>query len=569
VLTLGINGCLSPADDDFMPDRWPLYFHDAAAAVIRDGEVVAAIEQERLNRIKHTTAFPGDAAATCLAIAGAAPGDIDQVAFFFDERYTDSELYQHYATRPELPLCWSRQMLGDRLRESLGVDVPADRLRFVRHHEAHAHTAYPQSGFDDALVVVMDGSGEYESLSAYSATGAGLHLLTSKDVDHSLGLLYLAGTELLGYALSDEYKVMGLAPHGDPARYREVFQTLYQLGPDGEFTMNFADLPLAFFRAGFAPRRRGGAFTAEHRDFAAGLQETVERIGWHAISHWQRATGHRNLAIAGGVGQNCTLNGRLLRADRFDDVFVHPAAHDAGTAVGAALLVHAEALPATGGAGPAGSGGVGRRRIRDVFWGADLPGYRAVAATLGGWSRFCAFTRSPDVVADTARRLADGQVVGWVQGRAEFGPRALGHRSILADPRPASNRDRVNHMVKQRETYRPFAPSVAAERLREFFEYPEGMPPPGFLVFAVRVRPVAAARLGAVTHVDGTARVHAVDREVDPRFWALLTAFAGHTGVPVLLNTSFNNHAEPIVDSVTTPCGASHHTITVGHRRRD
>mgnify|MGYP003525382397 CR=1 FL=1 len=369
MLILGINGCLSPPDNDFMPDRWPLYFHDAAAAVIRDGAVVAAIEQERLSRVKHTTAFAGDAALACLAQAGVGPGDIDRVAYFFDEDYTDSELYQHYATRPRLPLHLSRRLLGDRLRESLGVDLAADQLRFVRHHEAHAWTAYPQSGYDDALVVVMDGSGEYESLSVYSATGGDLKLLTSKDVDHSLGLLYLAGTELLGYRLSDEYKVMGLAPHGDPARYRGVFESVYQLDPDGDFTMNFADLPLACYRAGFRPRRAGEAFTRSHQDFAAGLQETVERIGWHVISHWQRATGHRRLAIAGGVGQNCTLNGRLLRTDRFDDVFVHPAAHDAGTAVGAALLVHAETAGAPG-AGPApadgGHGGVRRFAPREV-----------------------------------------------------------------------------------------------------------------------------------------------------------------------------------------------------------
>jgi predicted NodU family carbamoyl transferase len=535
VLVLGLNCCLSPAGDDFMPDRFTLYFHDASAVLLRDGEVVAAVEQERLSRVKHTPAFAGDAIRACLAAAGAGLAAVDRVAFFFDEAYTDGELYQMYAERSRLPLRYSRALLADRLREGFGVDLPDERFTFVRHHTSHAFCAYGQSGWPDALVVVMDGSGEYESVSVYDARGSTVDLLATEDVAHSLGLAYLAGTQLLGYRLFDEYKVMGLAPHGDPGTYRPVFESLYELRAGGRYGLDYEALQPAFERAGFRPRRRGEPFAQRHRDFAAGLQEMVERIGGHLVEHWRRVTGHRRLALAGGVGQNSTLNGKLLRAGRFDDVFVHPAAHDAGAALGAALAVQ-EDLP--------------RRRIRHVFWGPRLPGTQAVARSLDPWAAFVHYRQSADVAAETAALLAGGGVVGWVQGRSEFGPRALGNRSILADPRPAANQDRVNAMVKQREAYRPFAPSVQAEHLREYFEFPDGLPAPDFMVFTVPVQPDRRHLLGAVTHVDGSARVHAVDRAVNPRFWRLLAEFGALTGVPVLLNTSFNNHAEPIVDSV-------------------
>jgi predicted NodU family carbamoyl transferase len=287
--------------------------------------------------------------------------------------------------------------------------------------------------------------------------------------------------------------------------------------------LDHAELQPAFSRIGFPLRRKGERFRQEHKDFAAGLQEVLENIGWHVISHWQRATGHRRLALAGGVGQNCTFNGRLLRSGIFDDVFVHPAAHDAGAALGAALKVHTD----LGGTVP---GDPPPRRVRSVFWGPPLPTRDKVRRLLDRWQGFITVTESAQVERDTAPLLAQDRVVGWMQGRSEFGPRALGNRSILAEPRPEANRDRVNRMVKQRETYRPFAPSVRAEDLREYFDFPMTMEPPDFMVFTVPVRPEQRHQLGAVTHVDGTARVHAVDRAVNPRFWRLLTEFAALTG---------------------------------------
>jgi predicted NodU family carbamoyl transferase len=536
---LGLNCCLSPPENDFMPRRFALYFHDAAAVLVRDGEVLAAVEQERLNRVKHTTAFAGDAMRACLDIAGLSLRQVDRLAFFFDEAYIDSELYQEYAADPSLPLAFSRQLLADRIREYVQDGLAQEAFTFVQHHTAHAFSAFPQSGYTDALVVVMDGSGEYESMSVYDGRRGRMELLDTKDVDRSLGLFYLAGTQLLGYRLFDEYKVMGLAPHGDPATFRPVFQSLYELADGGRFRLNYTEMQPAFVGTGLRPRRRGEPFSQAHKDFAAGLQEAMEDIGYHVVQHWQRETGHTRLAIAGGVGQNCTFNGRLVRSGMFDDVFVHPAAHDAGAALGAALKVHED----LGGALPA-------RRVRQVFWGRALPPRGEIERLLDRWGRFVTYRRSTAVEREAAALLAEDRVLGWVQGRSEFGPRALGNRSILADPRPEANRDRVNLMVKRRETYRPFAPSVQAENLRDYFDFPDGMDPSDFMVFTVPVRPERRHQLGAVTHVDGTARVHAVDRSVNPRFWLLLEEFEVLTGLPVVLNTSFNNQAEPIVDSV-------------------
>ncbi|MFI0367314.1 carbamoyltransferase [Actinomadura sp. 1N219] len=536
---LGINGFFSRPNEDFVPGLPEYFFHDASAVLLHDGQVVAAVEQERLSRIKHTNRFPGAAIRACLDRAGITFRQLDRIAFFFAEEWVDKVLFQLYSAHPETGVQWSRRLIADRIREAFGEDVPDDKLAFVPHHLSHAYSTYPQSGYDDALVVVMDGQGEGVSTSFYSAEGDSVERLSSEDIDHSIGHLYTAGTEILGYRLFDEYKVMGLAPYGDPDVYAGLFADLYRLRDDGRYGMNHQDLKLLALRAGVVPRRKGEPMTQRHMDFAAGLQRATEELAGHMIAHWRRVTGHRRLAIAGGVGQNCTLNGKLLACGDFDDVFVHPAAHDAGAALGAALRVHQES-----------AGGLTRDRVRSVFWGPGLPAQDAIAAELDRWAEFVTYRRSDDVAGETAARIAGGEVVGWMQGRSEFGPRALGNRSILADPRPQENHSRVNLMVKNRESYRPFAPSVQAESLRDYFEFPADAPTPDFMVFTVPVRSEYRSALAAITHVDGTARVHAVAREVNPRYWELLEEFEKQTGFPLLLNTSFNNHAEPIVDSV-------------------
>ncbi|GAA2281914.1 nodulation protein NolNO [Streptomyces ruber] len=464
---------------------------------------------------------------------------MDAVAFFFDEAWTDKELFHQYVEHPDVMTSSARELIKDRVCELFRYELPDHRLSFVQHHDSHAYSVYPQSGFSDALVVVMDGRGESASTSIYSAAGDRVELLVSKGPADSLGHWYTAGTELLGYQLFDEYKVMGLAPYGNPDTYRPVLDELFELLPDGDFRLDHTRLRAAMFSAGFAPRRKNGLFEQRHMDFAATVQQVTEEAALHMIGHWLRATGHSRLALAGGVGQNCTLNGRLLRDQHLRDIFVHPASHDAGAALGAAIKVEADAVST-----------LPHRRIRDVFWGPSLALPEQTEALLKKWAGYLDVQRVANIEERAAELLASGRVIGWVQGRSEFGPRALGNRSILADPRPADNRQRVNLMVKKRETYRPFAPSVQTESLREWFEFPDDIDAPDFMVFTVPVLEHRRAELAAVTHVDGTARVHAVDRDVNNQFWRLLEEFEALTGVPVLLNTSFNNHAEPIVDSV-------------------
>lgn len=337
----------------------------------------------------------------------------------------------------------------------------------------------------------------------------------------------------LSYGDFDEYKVMGLAPYGDPATYRELFRTLYSLGKGGDYAIHPDRYPA------LAPlRRRGEPFDRRHQDWAAALQESLEEIAFHFLGHYRRETGHSRLTLAGGVALNCTLNGKLLASGLFDEIFVQPASHDAGCALGAALHLHLEERrPAP-------------RALEHVFWGTDVGPGEDLARELERWREVVTFQRLDDVVETAAGLLADGAAIAWVQGRSEFGPRALGHRSILADPRPAANRERVNRMIKKREGYRPFAPSVLEEDLHAFFEVPAEVRKLPYMLFVVQVRAEKRSVLGAITHVDGSARVQTVSRADNELYWRLIAAFKELTGIPILLNTSFNNHVEPIVDSV-------------------
>ncbi|HEV2735086.1 MAG TPA: carbamoyltransferase C-terminal domain-containing protein, partial [Longimicrobiaceae bacterium] len=439
------------------------------------------------------------------------------------------------------PLAGGRCQVAGLFQREFGLDV-SDRLRFVEHHRAHLWSAFLPSGFRRGLALSIDGVGDGLSGAVATFEGDQLRVLRELPVRKSLGLFYREYIAAVGYTRFDEYKVMGLAPYGDPERYADVFAQSYRLLPGGDYEVARGE---AFLRlaetAGLAQqaRRKGEPFTQAHRDFAAGLQQAIERIVLHVLAHFQAETGARSLCLAGGVAHNCSLNGRIAYSGLFDDVWVQPAAHDAGNALGAALAVlHDEGVE------------LAPSPMRHVYLGGGLPDDAGVESGLRRWGGLITLERRGDVVEETARLLAGGAVVGWVQGRSEFGPRALGNRSILADPRPAENKDRLNAMVKKREGYRPFAPSVRQERAGDYFELPGGAVEVPFMTFALRVREEARPLLGAVTHVDGTARVQTVSRDMNPRYWALLEAFERLAGVPILLNTSFNNNAEPIVDSL-------------------
>ncbi|MFL6335660.1 MAG: carbamoyltransferase [Pyrinomonadaceae bacterium] len=537
MLVLGLSGGFGLPGERFIPNLPVWFFHDSAACLVRDGHVLTAVEEERVNRIKHTNMLPAGAAGECLKISGVSPAAIDLIAYFFREEYADNELDLQYIQHPELPLRHARELLSERLSEFFGITVPLEKLRFVRHHQCHATAAFFHSGFEASLIAILDGNGEDESISIYSTDGKEMTLSATYPTEKSLGHFYSSSIELLGYSLFDEYKVMGLAPYGDPAVYRDQFRSLYSLGAGGDYELNVERVRSHFLRRRFVPRRRGQPFDESHANFAAALQETLEVIAGHVISFWARETGQQNLCLAGGVANNSRLNGLLARNGPFERIFVHPGVHDGGSAVGAALEVSRIEAPSN----------FKPKALRSAYWGSDLGTPAQQEALLTRWSDFFEFRRCADAPAEAARLIADGAVLGWAQGRMEFGPRALGNRSILADPRPIENRDRINAAVKKREGYRPFAPAVVAEEAHRYFELPPTVSEFPFMSITVPVQPDKRELLGAVTHVDGSARIQTVSRDQNPRFWRLIERFGQITGVAVVLNTSFNTSVEPIV----------------------
>ncbi|MEU4896779.1 carbamoyltransferase C-terminal domain-containing protein [Streptomyces sp. NPDC044780] len=541
MITLGITGSFADLAGTFMPDVPEWLFHDSAAALVVDGTVVAAVEEERLNRLKHSNLFPASAAKACLELAGVRAQDVDDVAFFFGEDYADLEVGHEYLKFPDVPVLSARELLTTRLTEALGREFQHGDVHFTKHHRAHAFGSFADSGFDSALAVVIDGNGEAEGVSVFDCADGGMKLLHSYPDQHSLGHLYLALLPFLGFRRFDEYKVMGLAPYGDPSVYRDCFRPYYALLDDGGYTMNSGAVVEHLLHAGFAPRRRGEPIRQQDSDLAAALQATLEEVERHLLGHWARQTGAARLCLSGGVAHNSTANGRVLQWGLFDEVFVHPASHDAGASAGAAQHRQAEV-----------TGGRRGKGLVNAFLGPDLGGPDAVRAELAGWRAFVDVEEiAPGEEARyAASAVASGQVVGWAHGRSEFGPRALGHRSILADPRDAGSRDRVNAMIKKREGFRPFAPAVLAESAREVFDLTATKARLDFMGCVVDVRPEWREKLPAVTHVDGSARVQTVHRDTNPVMWELIDGFRAATDVPVVLNTSFNNFAEPIVQSV-------------------
>jgi predicted NodU family carbamoyl transferase len=537
MLVLGLSGHFSDEDSDLIPSTEGTFFqdafHDAAACLIRDGELLAAVEEERFNRIKKTIKFPLNAIRACLDIAGVAPTEITAVGHFFGEGMLDQWLSGMYSNNPQLPVRHSRELVMSHLTKSLGLDMPAERLFFTEHHVAHGMSSYVRSGMRDALVVVMDGRGEKHSTTIYHGKDGHLESLATYGLGKSLGGLYLANIRLLGYGLGDEYKVMGLAPYGNPETYREMFSSMYELTDNGNFTLRH------FTARDFPPRRKGEEFTQAQKDFAAALQETLEKIAMHVICHWADQTGLRDLCFVGGVAHNSTLNGLILNSGKFREVFIHPVSHDAGAAEGAALAAAFQL-----GAAPSR-----QPRMRSASVGPALGTTTEIEKELASWSDLIEFNWSAEIVESAAQLLADGAVLGWAHGRSEYGPRALGNRSILADSRPSGNKQRINAMIKKREAYRPFAPVVTPEAASTYFDLPETRANYEFMSFVVNVREDRKAELGAVTHIDGSARIQIVDPVSNKRFYDLVRRFGELTGTPVLLNTSFNNNAEPIVQT--------------------
>ncbi len=543
------------------------FYHDSAACLVRDGRIVAAAQEERFSRVKHDAAFPAHAVAYCLEEAGIGAADLDLVAFYDKPLLKFERLLETYVAFAPRGLAsfvrampvWVKEKLWTRDAIEKALPGYAGEILFCEHHESHAASAFFPSPFDEAAFLTTDGVGEWATTSWGVGEGGGLRIHAEQHFPHSLGLLYSAFTYFCGFRVnSGEYKLMGLAPYGQPRYAGDIRDRLVNVKGDGSIRLNldYFPFPVGLAMTGrrmealFGPRRRPEAPLAQRdMDLAASIQQVTEEIVGAMARHVRRETGLPHLVMAGGVALNCVANGRLVRDGVFERVWIQPAAGDAGGALGAALLAYHRY-----------AGQPRRARTPDAMQGAALgPAFSddAVEAFLD--SQGVPYEKLPGddaLVQRAAGLLAEGLAVGWFEGRMEFGPRALGHRSILADPRGRDVQRLVNLKVKFRESFRPFAPSVLEGRQADFFEMDTSSP---YMLLVAPVRGARAAGEGldklrhvasplpAITHVDGSARVQTVSADAHPLYAALLEAFEALTGVPVLVNTSFNVRGEPIV----------------------
>ncbi len=559
------------------------FYHDSAAALVEDGRIVAAAQEERFTRKKHDSDFPLNAIRYCLAAGNAAAG-VDHVVFYekpFVKFERLLETYLSFAPKgfpsflKAMPLWLKEKLFLKRLLlEKLG-QVSADtdwksKLLFAEHHQSHAASAYYPSPFDEAVILTMDGVGEWATSSAGVGRGDKLEIEREIRFPHSLGLLYSAFTYYTGFKVnSGEYKVMGLAPYGEPRFTQTILDNLIDIREDGSFRLNLdyfdyctgLTMTNSRFDALFgAPARKPDQrLTQVHMDLAASVQDVTEIAVRRLAKALAKETGQKNLCLAGGVALNCVANGKLQRDGIFENIWVQPAAGDAGGALGAALAAYHDHL--------------GRPRLRngalDGMAGAFLGPAFAQAEIEAELTRAGGvFTTHDDdeIIALTAQALADGKAVGWMQGRMEFGPRALGNRSILGDARSPTMQKLLNLKVKYRESFRPFAPSVLREDLEDWFELDcdspymlmvadvverrrRQMTTDEQALFGIDKLNVVRSEIPAVTHVDFSARIQTVHKETNPRYHALISAFKQRTGCPVVVNTSFNVRGEPIVCS--------------------
>lgn len=535
------------------------YYHDAAAALVRDGRLIAAAEEERFSRRKHDSGFPRRAIDFCLRQGRTTTAALDHVVFYEKPFVKFERLVRTiFATYPltaalfqEAVLSWAGRKLWikEELQRALGL--PGDRILFVDHHLSHAASAFFSSPFERAAILTVDGVGEWTSTALGVGEGTSVRLTEEIRFPHSLGLFYSAFTAFLGFEVNEgEYKVMGMAPYGTPRyvdRVRQVIRwddagglwlDLRYFSHHRSVTRPFTPRFESLFGRARTPRERD-VLDPAYADLAASVQAVTEEVILSLVRRLHRQTGLTTLCMAGGVALNSVANGRILRESPFTSVYIQPAAGDSGGAVGAALYVTHAVL--------------GRPRdfvMEHAYWG-EAPREAGIARTLETEGlRHTRYDDDERLLERVADALARGQVVGWMQGRFEWGPRALGNRSILADPRRADMKDTVNLKVKFREPFRPFAPAVLEERAGDFFDLPSGGAYPArFMLVVVPVRQSRREDLPATTHVDGSARVQTVSRTANPRYHRLIELFGQATGVPVLLNTSFNLKGEPIVNT--------------------
>lgn len=561
------------------------YYHDSAAALIDDGRIVAAAQEERFTRIKHDSTFPENAIAYCLEAGGIEPSEIDHVAFYDKPFLKFERLLETYLTfaprgyksfAMALPVwlkekLFQKDLLIKELRKTHNAGDWAEKLRFSEHHLSHAASAFFPSPFEEAVVLTMDGVGEWATASA--AIGQGNKLLIEKEIHfpHSLGLLYSAATYYTGFKVnSGEYKVMGLAPYGEPKYKQTILDNLIDLKEDGSFRLDMSyfdyctGLTMTNERFdglfGGPARKPDELLTQDHMDMAASIQAVTEETVLRLTRSLALESGIRNLCLAGGVALNCVANGKVLRDGAFENVWVQPAAGDAGGALGAALSVHhihldaPRSIIARGGQMDA---------MQGSYLGPEFSQQDVESRLTEVGARFETVEQAA-MIGAAADALADEKAVGWFQGRMEFGPRALGGRSILGDPRSPTMQSVLNLKVKYRESFRPFAPSVLREDVSDWFDIDDDSPYMLIVADVVKNRRrtmtdaenalfgidklnVPRSDIPAVTHVDYSARIQTVHAETNPRYHELISIFKALTGCPVVVNTSFNVRGEPIV----------------------
>ena len=524
--------------------------HDSSACIVRDGELLFAVAEERISRLKHDAGFPKNAIRACLDFVKVGPEELDEVCFGWQ---TAGPVFRHdlkcYATG-KMPLTyltglnstlhflsmWHQESGAKKFAQQFGPTNA--KMRFVDHHLAHAISAYAYSGIDDAAVVVMDGRGAWEATTVWHGHDGRLDPVLMIPFPDSLGYFYSAFTEFLGFQPnSDEWKVMGLAPYGKPgvdlspfidlkaAPYRVLTK---QLNANG--TTASADMA-----ALLGPARVAETDIDErHKNIAYAVQDACEIAMMNVVRMAIEKTGSRNVCLAGGVALNSKANGKIAASGLVDRFFVQPAASDDGVALGAALAPYLD-----------GNGKLPNKPMRHGYWGPSF-GDEAIESALSTYK--LRYTKLPDPASAAAELLSNGKILGWFQGRMEFGPRALGSRSILADPRDPEMNAKVNNAVKFREWWRPFAPSFKKEAAGEFLESATDSP---FMILTAQVRPEKRSVIPSVTHVDGSARPQTVEKEVNPLYWRLIDEFGKRTGVPVIMNTSFNLRGEAIVHTPT------------------
>jgi len=523
---------------------------DSAACIFVNGEVVAAAEEERFNGEKYTCDFPVGAIEFCLREANLSVKELDYICHGFD--YSN---YEELLSMSKSGVNFYNEVLSPKIQIELWQKhYPMFSIKHkfinVNHHLSHAATAFYPSGFDRALILIADGIGESHSISLFEGNESGITLINNYGILSSLGVLYSQITAHLGFLVnSDEYKIMGLAPYGNANRYKHIFDDIIEYKDKGEisinkFALNTTDIERQTGR-GFrkwlsknlcAPRSEHESVTQQHKDIAAALQNAIQKCLFHILVYWGNKIDVSNLCMAGGVALNCTANGEIFRKKIFNNIYIQPAASDAGTAMGAAMVQ---------------SSHIGQHpksiSVLPPYYGPGLDDLSCEQAINKYKNKinYQKFSDS-DLIREAAHWITTRKIIAWMQGRMEFGPRALGNRSILADPTDPSMRDRINALVKKRESFRPFAPSVKLESAHEYFDMPHLHEFPHML-YTVPVREKYRSVLPAITHVDGSARVQTVNKNYAEKYWRLINEVEKTLGIPIILNTSFNVKGQPIV----------------------